>query len=265
MLTLSSLIRYPLKSARGQTLSAATVEPRGLAQDRRWMLIDAEGRFVTGRQLPRVVRLVAEPLAAGLRLTLDDDSIEVEPPPRSAPTFDVAVWKQPTPVRACAPEVSQWLSGHLGHDLRLVHQGEDCMRPVDLAYGRDGDVVSLADGFPLLLISQGSLDGLNARLPAPIEMARFRPNLVVDGAAPHAEDDWRRIRIGALEFDLVKPCTRCVFTTVLPDTGEFDPTGEPLNTLKSYRRSPKGITFGVNVIARNCGEVRLGDPVEIDA
>lgn len=263
MLTLSSLTRYPLKSGRGQSLATAVVEPRGLAHDRRFMLVDAEGRFVTGRQLPRLVRLVAEPLDGGLRLAIDGHAIEVAAPPRSAPTFEVAVWKQPTPVRECAAEASAWLGERLGRPLRLVHQGDDCIRPVDLGYGRDGDVVSLADGFPLLLIGQGSLDGLNARLPKPIEMARFRPNLVVAGAPPHAEDDWRRIRIGALELDLVKPCTRCVFTTVEPEAGAIDPSGEPLNTLKNYRRSPIGITFGVNVIARGIGELRRGDPVQV--
>ncbi len=263
MLTLSTITRYPLKSAHGQSLERAAVEERGLAHDRRFMLVDADGRFVTGRQLPRVVRIVAEPRGAGVRLSIDGAAIDIEAPPMSAPRFEVAVWKQPTPVRECAPEATRWLSERLGRPLRLVHQGDDCVRPVDLAYGRDGDVVSLADGFPLLLIGQASLDGLNARLPAAVEMARFRPNLVVAGAAPHAEDDWRRIRIGTLEFDLVKPCTRCVFTTVRPDTGELDPSGEPLSTLKTYRRSPNGITFGVNVIARGVGALRVGDEIEV--
>jgi len=141
-----------------------------------------------------------------------------------------------------------------------------CVRAVkekyDGRYGEDGDVVSLADAFPLLLISQGALDLLNSKVAQPLPMLRFRPNLVVAGTEPHAEDGWKRIRIGTLEFDVVKPCTRCVFTTVDFEHGRFDPSGEPLRTLKTYRRSPDGITFGQNLIPRSTGRLRVGDALQ---
>jgi uncharacterized protein YcbX len=133
----------------------------------------------------------------------------------------------------------------------------------DGRYGRDEDRVSLADAFPLLLVSQAALDQLNAKLAQPVPMLRFRPNLVVAGTQPHAEDDWRRIRIGAIEFDVVKACTRCVFTTVDFERGERDPTGEPLRTLTTYRRTAEGVTFGQNLIPRGTGTLRAGDPIEV--
>jgi uncharacterized protein YcbX len=140
---------------------------------------------------------------------------------------------------------------------------EAAQRPVRADYGQPGDVVSFADAFPLLLISEASLAGLNARMAQPVPMARFRPNLVVAETAAHAEDDWRRIRIGVLEFDVVKACTRCVFTTVDPATGNFDPGGEPLATLKQYRRTAAGVTFGQNLIPRSFGQISVGDRVEV--
>ncbi len=158
---------------------------------------------------------------------------------------------------------ARWLSDWLEHELRLVHMDAVATRAVDPARSRAGDEVSFADGFPLLLISQAALDELNARLAAPVPMLRFRPNLVVAGSDAHAEDGWRRLRIGAIEFEAVKPCVRCVFTTVDPERGAFDPTGEPLKTLKHYRRGEKGITFGMNLIARGSGSLRLGDAVEV--
>jgi len=150
---------------------------------------------------------------------------------------------------------------------RLVHMDAACARPMkakyDGRYGNDDDEVSFADGFPLLLISQAALDQLNAKLAAPVPMLRFRPNLVVAGTAPHAEDHWKRIRVGTIEFEVLKPCVRCVFTTVEFERGAFDPSGEPLRTLLKYRRSAEGVTFGQNLIPRGRGTLRRGDAVEV--
>jgi hypothetical protein len=138
-----------------------------------------------------------------------------------------------------------------------------CVRAVSPDYGQPGDEVSFADGFPLLLISQAALDLLNTKLAAPVPMLRFRPSIVVTGTQAHAEDDWKRIRVGAIEFDVVKPCIRCVFTTVDFTRGEFDPGGEPLRTLLTYRRTPAGVSFGQNLIPRGVGTLRTGDAVEV--
>jgi uncharacterized protein YcbX len=141
---------------------------------------------------------------------------------------------------------------------------DDLVRTVNPEYGQAGDQVSFADGFPLLLISEASLADLNSRLDAPVEMRRFRPNLVVDGNRPYAEDNWQRIRVGDVEFAGVKNCSRCVFTTIDPDSGVVHPDKEPLRTLSTYRRRPQGgVYFGQNLIPRSGGVIRVGDPVTV--
>lgn len=263
--SLTALYRYPVKSTAAERLESAQVEPRGLAGDRRWMVVDGNGRFLTGRQFPRMVLLQAALRADG-GLQLDHPDLgraTVARPPADAPRRSVQVWDATVEAQRADPAAGAWLAPLFGQPCELVYMDPQARRPVDPKYARPGDEVSFADGFPLLLISQAALDQLNGRASHPVSMLRFRPNLVVDGVAAHAEDGWRRIRIGALQFELAKPCVRCVFTTVLPDAGALDSGGEPLATLKAYRRSPKGITFGQNLIARSSGTLRCGDPVEV--
>jgi uncharacterized protein YcbX len=237
---------------------------RGLAIDRRWLIVDGDDRFITGRQTPATVRIRATPLAHGLRLEAPGHaSLQVPTPVSDAPRRRVGVWKDTIDAVDAGDAAAHWLTAALGRDARLVFMDAAAQRPVDPARARPGDEVSFADAYPLLLISQAALDALNARLARPLTMARFRPNLVVAGAPAHAEDPWRRLRIGGIEFEGIKPCVRCVFTTVDPVLGEFDPSGEPLRTLKTYRRSPAGITFGLNLIPRGRGTLRIGDAVEL--
>lgn len=263
MMRLESISVFPLKSGAPIARERAAVEPHGLAGDRRWMVVDAAGRFITGRQVPALVLVHATPRDGGLRLEAPGHApLEVATPRADAPRQSVTVWDD-TVDAARASGADAWLTAVLGREARLVHFDADARRAVSPKYGAPGDVVAFADAFPLLLISQGSLDHLNAKLVAPIPMLRFRPNLVVSGCEPHAEDSWKRIRVGALELDVVKPCTRCVFTTIDPARGEPDASGEPLRTLKTYRRSPAGITFGQNLIARGLGTLEVGDRVEV--
>lgn len=267
---LASIHCYPLKSGAPMTLAEASVESRGLAGDRRWMVVDAAtGKFVTGRQFARLPLVRAVPGDGGA-LQLDAPgmpTLRVEPPDADGERIDTAVWQAAVSPLLADAAAHEWLSRFLGIELRLVHMDEACDRRIrqmyEGRYGREEDRVSLADAFPLLLISQAALDQLNAKLANPVPMLRFRPNLVVAGTAPHAEDEWRRIRIGGTEFDVVKPCTRCVFTTVDFERGERDPAGEPLRTLTTYRRTPDGVTFGQNLIPRGTGTLRRGDTVEV--
>ena len=266
---LASIHCYPLKSGAPLPLVQATVEPRGLAGDRRWMVVDATGKFVTGRQFAQLTLVRAVPGEGGaLRLDAPGmPTLQVEVPRADGERVATAVWQAAvTPLLADA-SAHAWLSRFLGAELRLVHMDEACDRRVkqmyEGRYGLDEDRVSFADAFPFLLISQAALDQLNAKLASPVPMLRFRPNLVVAGTAPHAEDEWRRIRIGEIEFDVVKACTRCVFTTVDFERGERDPGGEPLRTLATYRRTPDGVTFGQNLIPRGNGTLRPGDKVDI--
>lgn len=261
---LSALHIYPLKSCAALAPPQIDVEPRGLAHDRRWMIVDTGKRFITGREQPRLVLIRAEPTPRGLLLRAPGlPDLFVAPPGARAARVDVTVWRSTVDAALADDEAHAWVSRFLRADCRLVYMDPRAARRVDPDHSRPGDEVSFADAYPLLLISQGSLDALNAKLRQPVGMLRFRPNLVIDGVPPHAEDGWKRLRIGSVEFELVKPCVRCGFTTVIPETGAFDPNGEPLRTLSAYRRGIKGVIFGQNVIARGRGRLRVGDAVEV--
>lgn len=268
---LSALFLHPLKSCAPLPVLSLEIESRGPRFDRRWLVVDTEGCFVTARAVSELVLVHAAPLGDGLRLSAPGMSpLDVAVPLPDAPRATVTVWKDTIDAPRADPAADAWLSAFLQREVRLVHMDAAARRAVDPAYGHDGDEVSFADGYPLLVISQAALDGLNARLSAagraPVTMAHFRPNLVVDGVDgvdAHAEDAWRRVRIGGIDFDAVKPCTRCVFTTVDPALGRRREDGEPLEILKQYRRTPAGITFGMNLIARGTGTLRVGDAVEV--
>ncbi|MGH6644127.1 MAG: MOSC domain-containing protein, partial [Bradyrhizobium sp.] len=244
---LSGLYLYPIKSSAPLEVKTAVVEPRGLRHDRRWMVVDTEGRFLTGRQLPRLTLVRGQPGSGGLSLDAPGMPSLSVPFPQTETTVPVNVWKNDVAAKRAGAAADAWLSEFLQQPVRLVHMDAGVTRPMTDPHSQPGDEVSFADAFPLLLISQAALDGLNARLAKPVSMLQFRPNLVIDGAAAHAEDEWKRIRIGAVEFDVAKACTRCVFTTVDPARGERDPEGEPLRTLIGYRRTADGVTFGQNL------------------
>lgn len=260
---LTDLYLYPLKSCAPLAVQQATVEPRGLAGDRRWMIIDATDRFITARQFPRITLIRARPDERGLVLDAPGmPTLHVEPP-RDAPQRFVEVWKTPVPAAEAVPEAARWLSQYLGTDVRLVHMDDSMLRPMDPACSREGDIVSFADSCPLMLIGSASLDLLNSRLDAPVGMTRFRPNLVVGTALAHTEDEWSRIRIGEVEFDVAKACTRCNFVNIDPANGEKSADGQPLKTLTTYRRFDAGVNFGVHLIPRSPGTLHRGDRLTV--
>lgn len=265
MATLSALHVFPVKSCAAQAPREARVEPRGLVDDRRWMIVDAEGKFMTARKHPRMTRVNASIDAGILSVSAPDMARqEVRPDADTASRRDVTVWGSNVSARRAEARADAWISKYLGQPAHFVHMDEHAGRPIiDADFAGAGDEVSFADGFPLLLISQAALDGLNERLAKPLPMLRFRPNLVVSGTAAHAEDDWRHVLIGGVEFDVVKACTRCVVTTIDFERGEFDVDGEPLRTLLGYRRSAAGVTFGRNLIPRRTGTLRIGDEVNV--
>ena len=259
---LSGLYLYPVKSAAPRAVGQAMVEPRGLQYDRRWMVVDEAGKFLTGRQLPQLTLVRATPDTTGLTLEAPGMPPLRVTPGEASGTLPVTVWKRAVDPLLSGTVADAWLSTYLQRPVRLVYMDAYAHRPVQSARARPGDEVSFADGHPLMLITQSALDALNARLAKPVSMLQFRPNLVVDGAPAHAEDEWTRVRIGEVVFDVAKACTRCVFVTVDPTRGERDPDGEPLRTLTRYRRTEEGVTFGQHLIPRSLGTIRLGDPVE---
>ena len=259
---------YPVKSAAGVDLAAARIEARGLAGDRRWMVVDPEGKCLTGREHPRLVLVRARIGEDGLRLEAPG-----HPPvtvARAAPEFGrdgarpVTMWNGDTRGVDAGDEAASWFSGLLKTPVRLVEMTDDCLRTPDPEVARPGDLVSFADCFPVLLIGRSSLDELNGRLGEPTSMRRFRPNLVVEGAPPFAEDHWWRLRIGEVELEGAENCERCTFPTIDPDTAVKDARREPMRTLATFRRRPEGGVFlGQNLIPRTFGTVRVGDPVEV--
>lgn len=258
---LSEIRVYPVKSLRGVAVEAACVRPDGLEHDRRWMLVDEAGRFVSQREEPRLARFEVTLEAEGHRVGWGDEALLL-PVEHDGPRTRVTVWRDALTAAVHAPG-SAFFSAALGRPLRLVHLPSDVVRPAG-TLGRPSDRVALADSFPFLLIGQGSLDGLNARLPgAPLPMSRFRPNLVVAGARPHAEDGWAALRIGAAAFRVAERCDRCAMTTLDPTTGERGP--EPLRTLASYRRWDGSVWFGVHLLAERdeAAVVRVGDAVHV--
>ncbi len=256
---------YPIKSTRRIALMETKVSPRGLPWDRRWMLIDSDGKFMTARQHPTLATVETCFTGNALRVSVNDGRpLELPLQPSDSKVISVTVWRDQCDAVPAGEEADAWFSEFLGIPCQLVQMTDDLVRGVDPGFGQPGDEVSFADGFPLLLLCEASLNDLNSRLDEAVSMRRFRPNLVVDGEQPYAEDNWQRLRVGEVEFAGVKNCSRCVFTTVDPDTGIKHPDKEPLRTLSSYRRRPEGgVYFGQNLIPRSGGIIRVGDAVEI--
>ncbi|MEU5209219.1 MOSC N-terminal beta barrel domain-containing protein [Streptomyces sp. NPDC020742] len=267
---LRSIHLYPVKSIAGSEPGEAVVEPWGLAGDRRWLLVDTEGRQITQRPQPALALARAEELpGGGIRLTAPGMPALTVGVPEGGGTVPVEAWKDTVEAVPAGRAAAEWFSGYLGLACRLVHlDAPEKRRPVDPEHSEPGDTVSFADAFPLLLTTTSSLDALNSLIAqgdhadeGPLPMNRFRPNVVVDGTAPWAEDDWRRVRIGEVVFQVAKPSARCVVTTTDQHTAQRGK--EPLRTLARHRRFGDRLVFGQNLIPRGVGTIRIGDPFEI--
>ncbi|MFF5536691.1 MOSC domain-containing protein [Streptomyces cinerochromogenes] len=261
---------HPVKAFRGVSPREAVVEPWGLAGDRRWTLIDDGGKVVTQREEPRLALAAAEPLpGGGVRLSapgLAPLAVEVPEPAQTVPTNVFGTKVEGIPAAAAA---HAWCSTYLGAEVRLVHMDDPATRrPVDPDYALPGETVSFADGYPLLVTTLGSLDALNSLIAegphaaeGPLPMNRFRPNVVVAGTAPWAEDHWTRISIGEVVFRAPKPSGRCVVTTTDQTTAVRGK--EPLHTLARHRRTDGRLLFGQNLVPLSPGTIRVGDPVRV--
>lgn len=261
LLTLSHLYRYPVKSLRGTQHSALDIDGRGFRFDRHWMVVDEQGHFLTQRELPEMA-LVETTVADDGTLSLRAPGMpELAIQSQNGQRIPVTVWEDTVEATLADPAADAWLSHFLAQPCRLVQFADDVQRALDPDYAAPSDQTGFADGFPFLLISQGSLDDLNARLEQPLPMQRFRPNLVVSGCEPFAEDRWRVIRIGGVVFRVVKPCARCAITTIDPDTALR--SAEPLRTLAGYRRHNNMVMFGQNLIHDGPGRLEAGMAVEV--
>ena len=257
-LTLTGLHVYPIKSAGGFAVSSWPVDDFGLRHDRRWVVVDQAGESLTQREHPRL---------ALVRTAIDGERLRVSAPgrpplelplePSGTVTTTVNIWGDRCTAHWMGERAGRWFSELLGRSASLVYMPDTTHRPADPAFAPPGVRVSFADAFPFLLLSEASLEDLNARLPQPVPMNRFRPNLVISGGAPFVEDGLAGFRIGAIELEAVKPCDRCVLTTTDQETGTRGP--EPLRTLARFRKVGDKVFFGQNVVHRTTGRLTVGE------
>ncbi|MEU8840336.1 MOSC N-terminal beta barrel domain-containing protein [Streptomyces roseus] len=269
-LRVQALHVHPVKSVAGTAPDEMAVEPWGMSGDRRWAVVDTEGTVITQRQQPRLALAAARPLGGGaVALSapgMAELAVEV---PEPGPLEPVTLFGKKVETVVAASAAADWFSAYLGVPARLVHLDDPAVRrPVDPAYALPGETVSLADAYPVLLVTLASLDALNSLIAqgdhpeeGPLSMNRFRPNVVVAGAEAWAEDGWRRIAIGDAVFRGVRECGRCIVTTTDQATAERGK--EPLKTLARHRRIGKSLAFGRQLVPVRTGTVRVGDEVRV--
>jgi uncharacterized protein len=262
MFTLKELFIYPLKSARGIALEHAYVEERGLKFDRRWMVVDAQGTFITQRTHSLLARVDVAIGSTGLRLSAPNHGeLRLSLYPSTPARRPVVVWDDTVGAMDVGAEASEWISELLGERCTIVFFPDDASRLVDPRFARRRERTAFSDGFPVMVLSQASLDDLNARLAVPLTMERFRPNIVIGGCDAFAEDTWQSIRIGDVVLPIVKPCARCVITTTDQHTAERGI--EPLATLARYRNVNGKVLFGQNALVEQTGSIAIGDEVTV--
>lgn len=263
MLQVSSLYIYPIKSLGGFSVDQALVTDRGLQYDRRWMLVDAQGNFLSQRSIPQMALLQTAITGSGLQVTHKQSgaSILILLHPQNSNNLEVTVWDSRTTGMEVSSEANRWFSEQLAMDCRLVYMPDEAPIAVETEYAHNGEVTSFSDGYPFLLIGQASLDELNSRLEQPVPMNRFRPNIVVSGSAPFAEDGWRHFQVGSIDFFGVKLCGRCVVTTI--DQNSLAMSKEPLKTLATYRKVGHKIMFGQNLLHKGNGRITVGQELTI--
>ena len=267
-LVVDSLHVYPLKGAAGFSPQSWPVDERGLRHDRRFMVVDADGVFISQRTYPRMALIRGEIAGDGLRISTAGGMIDVPFPLTNAPTLRATVWDDCFDVRIADPNASRMLSEVLHAPAQLVWMPDDCERLTSIKRGEPRRHVSFADAAPLLLTTTAALEELNTRLQrsgsSAIPMDRFRPNVVVRGATAGADDHWRTLRIGNAAFRVSNACKRCKVITIDQSTGEFA-GNDPLTTLATYRAEGPSVTFGQHMMAEASGSISVGDAVAIDA
>jgi uncharacterized protein len=260
--TLSAINLYPVKSLAGISVTRWPVTKTGLQYDRKWMLVDHDGQFLSQRKIPKMALI--RTVLTETHLVLSASGMEELPLPLIPVDGDIinsTIWNDQCDACSVSPEADQWLSSFLTHECRLVYQPDEMIRQVDPDYGCQTDNVAFSDGFPFLIISENSLVSLNQEMQLNLPMTRFRPNLVISGCPGYAEDSWRKISIGAIDFRLPKPCSRCAIPTIDPETAQ---TGkEPLRTLNRIRKWQNNVYFGQNALHNQNGILTVGDTVQV--
>ncbi len=254
---------YPIKSLPGISLDSVNVLPKGFEYDRRFMLVDEDGVAITQRTHPVLALFNVSIENDRISVAKNNDSVTIPISPLTGTEFAAKIWNDTVTTVEPDSHLSGWFSKHVGVKCKLVFFPESNPRPVDSRYGKNGNHVSLADAYPVLIIGQSSLDELNRRLDAPVGMNRFRPNIVFSGGEPFEEDRWSDFRVGQGAFKAVKSCDRCVLITINPETGEKGT--EPLRTLATFRKQDNKVLFGQNVLIVNTSRINVGDEIFVES
>lgn len=265
MLTISGLHIYPIKSLGGISVDTATITPRGLQNDRRWMLIDANNRFLTQRDFPQIallqVGLTEDGLTVHHKKNAGSGLFIPHALPQNAEKVIVQIWDDVCEAQVANKKIAEWFSEALNMRCRLVYMPDTTNRMVDKTYVANNEITSFSDAYPFLMIGQSSLDELNSRLMEPLPMNRFRPNIVFTGGKPFEEDSLEEFVINGIEFFGVKLCDRCVVTTI--NQNDAVKGKEPLKTLATYRMKNNKIYFGQNLLHKGSGAISIGDRIEV--
>ncbi|MEO6286452.1 MAG: MOSC N-terminal beta barrel domain-containing protein [Dyadobacter sp.] len=261
---LSEIWIYPVKSLGGIRLKESEVEARGLKYDRRWMVVDEKGVFLTQRTNPKMALIDVAITDKGLLLSTRleaENQVLVPFQGILSRAIEVKIWDDWVWAHTISTDADAWLTAQLGKNVHIVGMSGSSSRKMNVTDSQHGDEVSFADDFPYLLISEASLADLNSRLPQPVSMRRFRPNFVVSDVPAFAEDSWNYITIGDVRFEVARPCERCVLINIDPKTALKET--EPLKTLAAYRKQDRKILFGQNLVGLQNGTVREGDKIHI--
>ncbi len=246
---------------KGISLAAAEVEMAGFALDRRWMLIDENNRFISQREFPKMSLISIDFDSGGLSVNLEGSSILIPYKVAGSGRVEAEVWGTWIDCLLVGEKWDIYFSNLLSKEVRLVQMDEKSVRSKELKIAPHATEVSFADGYPYLILGTKSVELLNSKLDVPLSWNRFRPNLLIDTNVAHEEDKWKKIRIGEVVFQMIKPCVRCNVITINQETADI--SKEPLRTLATYRREEQGVIFAVNAIALNTGEINLDDDIEI--
>lgn len=259
----SQLFIYPVKSLQGISLESISVHDFGPKWDRRFMLVDDTGRFITQRQCPSMsqVPVVLQDNTMFIGEAENQISVQLNELNALSVMSEVSVWNDQLTAKVLPKNVNDWISNKLNRSARLCFIDDATHRQVDLEFAKKGDKTGFSDGFPFLILSEASLAFLSNEVGFNLDAMRFRPNIVVSGCEAFAEDQWQAIEINGIEFDIVKPCSRCVIPTINPATSEKQP--EVMQVMLKHRKKGKQVYVGQNAIHRGIGELRIGDRVKI--
>ncbi len=264
MYTVSQLFIYPIKSLGGFQVPSAQLTDRGFKHDRRWMLVDEQNQFLTQREYP-VMCLLQTSIENNMLKVLDKrdtaDYIYVPLVYEVTPTINVKVWDDECQAQEVNEEANKWFSHKLAMPCRLVYMPDISKRRVDERFAKEQEITAFSDGYPLLIIGQASLDDLNSRLPQPLPVDRFRPNIVYTGGTPYAEDSMAHFKINNINFYGVKLCARCNVTTI--NQQNASKSKEPLKSLAAFRQKNNKIYFGQNLLFHQTGTITAGDAIEV--